>query len=236
MKLKRFILRRVNISAILAFALVMALGVSTTSFVLAQTDSSQFSQTINAGTLATQIRSDSTTEVTTPNVNMSAKTFSFNCQSGGSASTGTFGSSTERIYVDNPDAADNGWTLTIAASVSTATWSDGGSNTFDFNDAGSSGCTDGADTDSVAGQMTIDPSGGSTTTDYSGSSTTGISMGSSDTFEEGTGNTITLVTAADTSADIWRGYFTGFSISQTIPAETPAASYTIDLTLTVTAS
>src|SRR6476620_10907082 len=76
---------------------------------------SDFSQTINAGTLTTDIRDASRVSVTSPSVSMSAKTFSFNCPSGGSASTGTFGSSTQRIYVDNPNAANNGWTLTLAA-------------------------------------------------------------------------------------------------------------------------
>lgn len=196
---------------------------------------SSFSQTINTGTLATDIRSDATTSVSSPAVAMSAKTFSFSCQSGGSASTGTFGTSGERIYVDNPDGADNGWTLTVAPSAISAVWTQGG-NTFDFNDGGGSGCTDGGDADSVAGQMTINPAVGSITTDYSGSSTTGITLGSSTAYVSGTTDSVTLVTAANTSPDVWRGYFTGFSLSQTIPAEQAAAAYTLSFVLTATAS
>jgi hypothetical protein len=210
-------------------------GIST---VVLAANNSTFNQAINAGTLATDIRSNSSTSVSSPAVTMSAKTFSFNCQSGGSASTGTFGTSGERIYVDNPDAADNGWTLTIAATGGATTlWQNGGSTqNFDFNDAGGSGCTDGGDADSKGGQLTIDPSVATTTTDYSGSSTTGISLGSSSAFVQGSVDNVTLVTASAGSADIWRGYFTGIGLSQVIPAEQPVDSYNINLTLTVTAS
>ena len=90
---------------------------------------------------------------------MSSKTFSFSCLSGGSASTGTFGAAEQLIYVKNPDAADNGWTVSLAGSATTAVWDSSGTD-YDFNDAGGSGCTDGADADSVGGQMTVDPSVG----------------------------------------------------------------------------
>lgn len=222
--IKRTIIIVIAIFGLLGFALYVY-GAGTSSF----------SQTINPGTLATDIRSNATTTVSSPAVAMSAKTFSFSCQSGGSASTGTFGTASERIYVDNPDGADNGWTLTLAPSASTAVWTNGG-NTFDFNDSGGSGCTDGADADSVGGQMTVNPATGSITTDYSGSSTTGISLGSSASYVQGTTDSVTLVTAANTSADVWRGYFTGFSLSQTIPAEQAATAYTLSFVLTATAS
>lgn len=234
---------KVNKSArwgVRGFLLAAAAGLLTTvsyGYTLAA-NNSDFTQTINAGTLATDIRDSSRNPVASPSVAMSAKTFSFNCLSGGSASTGTFGTNNERVYVDNPDAADNGWTLTIAATDgATASWDNTGDTIhFDFNDPTSSGCTDGADADSYGGQLTVDPSTATTTTDYSGSSTTGISVGSSAAFNEGTLDSVTLVTAASGSADIWRGYFNGTGLSQTIPAEQPATSYNINLTLTVTAS
>lgn len=233
-KLPLYFIGRMNI-AYMAIGMVFVFGMFSSAIYIYAASSSSFSQTINPGTLATDIRSNATTTVASPAVAMSAKTFSFSCQSGGSASTGTFGTSSERIYVDNPDGADNGWTLTLAPSAPTAVWTNGGT-TFDFNDSGGSGCTDGGDADSVAGQMTVDPSVGSTTTDYSGSSTTGISLGSSAAYVQGTTDSVTLVTAANTSADVWRGYFTGISLSQTIPAEQPALAYTLSFTLTATAS
>src|SRR5688500_9439075 len=89
---------------------------------------SNCSQVINTGTLNTDIMDASRVSVASPAVAMSGKTFSFDCQAGGSASTGTFGTNTERVYVNNPDGADNGWNLTIAATGgTTALWQNGGS-------------------------------------------------------------------------------------------------------------
>lgn len=195
-----------------------------------------FNQTINAGVLSTDILDASRVPVASPSAAMSTKSFLFSCASGGSASTGTFGSSTQRIYVINPNGANNGWTLTMAATGgATAVWSDGGTNTYDFNDATTAGCTDGVDTDTKAGQLTVDPSVGTLTTDCNSCTTTNVTKGSSSAFVEGTLNNITLLSAALASDDVWRGYLTGATLSQTIPAEQPAANYTINMTLTATA-
>jgi len=170
---------------------------------------------------------------------MSAKTFSFNCYSGGTASTGTLGTNAQRLYAINPGASvPNGWDVTVAATGgATATWANtGNTKKFDFNDAGGSGCTDGADTDSYAGQMNIDPSSGTLTTDCGSCTSTGITKGSSTAFVEGTTNSITLITAANTVSNPYRGYLTGIPVTQTIPAEQGVDStYTINLTLTITA-
>jgi hypothetical protein len=197
---------------------------------------STFTQVISAGVLITDIRDASRVTVASPAVAMSAKTFSFSCQSGGSASTGTFGTNTERIYVDNPSAANNGWTLTLAAtSGATALWTDG-TNTYDFNDAGGAGCTDGGDADLSGGQMTLTPTSGTLTADCASCVNTNISLGSGASFVQGVTDSITLVTAAAASDDVWRGYVTGIPVSQTIPAEQAANSYSILMALTVTAS
>lgn len=193
------------------------------------------SQTINPGTLTVDIVDGSYNSVASPGVTMNAVTFSFSCQT----STGTLGTSTEKIYVQNPDAADNGWTLTIAPSTTTASLeaATAGTKDFDFNDDGGSGCTDGTDADTLAGQMTINPSGATLAVGQCANcTTTGITLGSSTAYVEGTTDSVTLLTAASTSDDIGDWTLTGVSISQTIPAEQPADTYTIDLTLTVTAS
>jgi hypothetical protein len=193
------------------------------------------SQTINPGTLVTDILDGSRASVANPAISMIAKTFSFSCQSGGDASTGTLGSSAERLYVSNPDGADNGWTLTVAAtSGSTATWS---STAYDFNDptGSTAGCSDGADADTKAGQLTINPSAGTLATDCQSCSATNVTKGSSAAFSQGTVDSITLLNAAASSDDIWRGYLTGATLSQTVPAETAAGTYTLGLTLTATA-
>lgn len=49
--------------------------------------------------------------------------------------------------------------MSLAGSATTAVWDSAGTD-IDFNDAGTSGCTDGGDADSLAGQLTVDPSGG----------------------------------------------------------------------------
>ena len=233
----RFLLNKTKFVSTLTLVIVLSGVFAFTTYVVAS-NISQFNLTINAGTLATDIKDASRVTVGSPTVALSAATVSFSCLSGGSAPSGTFGTNTERVYVENPDAADNGWTLTVAPSATTATWSDGGTNTFDFNDAGGSGCTDGADTDSVGGQMTIDAvTSGTITADYTvGPDTTGLTLGSSASFVEGSTDSLTLITAASGSDDVGRWYLTGVDVVQTIPADQPAASYSLNMTLTVTAS
>lgn len=196
---------------------------------------SEFQVTINAGTLSVDI-ADSTSSyatVASPTVSFSAQNFSFTC----GTTTGTLGTTTQAIYVQNPDAADSGWTVSIAASNTTDVWDSAGTD-FDFNDPGSSGCADGADADSLAGQLTVDASGATLGTGACASCTTGnISLGSSNAFNEGTTDSITLLTAASASDDIGDWDLIGVALSQTIPAEQPAASdYTLSMTLSIVAS
>jgi hypothetical protein len=218
-----------------------AITASLFAFVLAAVPAATFAanstlnQTINPGVLATGILDDSRNPVGTPAVAMSAKNFSFECQNGVDSSTGTLGTNTERLYVSNADAADNGFTLALAATDgATATWSNGGAETIDFNDSASAGCTDGADGDTAAGQLTVDPAG-TLTTDCAACTTTGTSTGTLAAFSQGTTDSVTLLNAGATSDDVWRGYLTGVNLSQAIPAETQADSYTLNLTLTATA-
>jgi len=202
------------------------------TYVLASA-TSNFTQTINAGTLSVDIVDASYVTVGSPSVAMSAVTFSFACQ----AATGTFGTASQVIYVKNPDAADNGWTVALAASDPTDVWDSAGTD-FDFNDSTGSGCTDGADADSLGGQMTVDPSVGTLAVGQCASCvTTNVTKGSSAPFVQATTDSITILTGAAGSNDIGDWKLTGVSISQTIPAEQAVASdYDINLTLSVTAS
>lgn len=196
---------------------------------------STFNQTVNSGTLSTDILTSARASVASPSVAMSAKTFSFDCQSGGNASTGTFGAAEQRIYVINGDAADSGWNLGLAAtSGATATWT-GGAGSYDFNDASGSGCTDGADADSFGGQLTVDPNAGVLTADCTGCTTGNITKGSSAAYAQATVDSVNILAAAAGSEDIWRGYLTGATLSQTIPAQAAAGTYTLNMTLTATA-
>ena len=182
--------------------------------------------TAPSGTLTVDIVDSGGTSVVSPSMAMTAATFSFDYQT----VSGTFGVSAEKIRVENTTAAP-AWTLTIAASGGTTAFWDSTVD-YDFNDPTAS-AADGGDADSLGGQMTINASGGT----LGGTcGTTDITKGSSASFSEGDTDSITLLTAgasADTSC-YWD--FTGISISQTVPAEQPADSYSINMTLTVTAS
>jgi hypothetical protein len=197
-------------------------------------DTSSFTQTINAGTLDVDIVDGSYVTVASPSVPMSASTFSFVCQT----STGTFGTVTEQIYVSNPDAADNGWTVSLAAAAPTTLWESAGTD-FDFNDSGGLGCVDsGIDTDTYGGQMSVDPSVSTLASGQCATCTTNnITKGSSSAFEEGVTDSITILTGAASSDDIGDWTLVGVDVSQEIPAEQPAAGdYSISLTLSIVAS
>lgn len=211
------------------FALAASLLVVAGAYA-ATTKSSNFTQTIGAGTLSVDIVNGSYATVGSPSVSMGAYTFSFNC----GTSTGTFGSASEQIYVQNPDAADDGWTLSVAASAATSTWSSAGTD-MDFNDP--SACTDGGDADSLAGRLTLDPSGGTMATGTCGTcGSGGVSVGSIAAFNQGVVDAITLLTS-DGTVDIGDWTLQGISVAQVIPGQQPAASdYNIDMIVTVTAT
>ncbi len=231
-KLIRKLLGKLNIAIAIALAILMTGGLGGATYVLAS-GTSNFTQTINAGTLAVDIVDGSYVTVGSPTMAMSAATFSFTCQT----ITGTFGTASQVIYVANPDAADNGWTVSLAASAVGAVW-DGAASDFDFNDPTGSGCTDGADSpDTVGGQMTVDPSVGTLAEGQSAHGVASVSKGSSATYSSGVTDTITVLTGAAGSVDIGDWKLTGVSISQKIPAEQPAASdYDINMVLTIASS
>lgn len=198
------------VSAITAFVIVGAPAAHA-----ALTTNSTLSQSIGSGTLSTSIRDGSGVVVASPSFSLASTTVSTSTQT----ATGTWGSSTQRITVDNPGGANNGWTLSLAATGgASATWVSGG-NTYAFNGS------------AATGQLTIDPSVATLT--VATGTTTGVTKGTSAAFSGAT--PITLLTAAGSSDDIWNGYITGVGVSQTIPASQPAGTYTISLTQTVTA-
>jgi hypothetical protein len=211
-------------------ALVLLTNVSRAS----AAGTSNFQQTINPGTLVVDIVDGSYVTVASPAVVFPAVTFSFACQT----NTATFGTATQKIYVQNPDSADNGWTVSLAGSATTAVW-DGAASDYDFNDPTSTGCLDGgADADTVGGQMTVDPTPGTIAVgNCSSCVTTNITKGASSAYNEGTVDSITLLNAAAGSSDVGDWTFVGVGISQKIPGEQPAASdYDINMVLSVVAN
>ncbi|MDQ3123938.1 MAG: hypothetical protein M3Q14_04635 [bacterium] len=184
------------------------------------------------GSLSVDIVDSAGTSVGSPTVGMSALNSTFNCQT----PTGTLGVSAQRIRVRNT-TSNAQWTVSIAASGgATDSWSDGGTNNYDFNDAAGTpaGCGDGADADTLAGRMTINPSV-ATSTPQSGCTNTGVTLGTSTAFAQGTTNSITVINASTSAAINCYWDVTGVAISQTVPAEQRAGSYSLSLTLTVAA-
>lgn len=207
-------LSRKLLAGTLALALV-AVSVAPSAYA-ALTANSTLSQTISNGTLSTDVRDGSNVVVGSPSFTMAAKNVSTSQQS----STGTFGSGTQRIAIDNPGGANNGFSLALNATVpGTGVWSDGGGHTYAYNGS------------AATGQLTVDPTV-STWTALVGT-TTSITKGTSSAFSGST--PITLASTSAALEDIWNGYVTGIGLTQTIPANTPAGTYTISMTQTVTA-
>lgn len=226
------IISKFPLKKMLVIGLVLTFILSGAGLAIAAS-TSNFQQTITAGTLSVDIVDGSYVTVGSPSVALGATAFSFSCQT----TTGTFGTATQQIYIQNPDAADNGFTVSIAGSATTAVWDSAGTD-FDFNDPTSAGCTDSGDADSVGGEMTIDASVGTLATGNCATcATTNVTLGSSDSFEEGVTDSITLLTAASGSDDVGDWTVQDIDISQTIPAEQPAANdYDINMTLSILSS
>lgn len=214
---------RVTKSMLIALTVVAGLVFPAVSVSAATTPS--LSQTISAGTLATDILDASRVPVASPSAAMSAVNFSFACQT----STGTLGTASQRLYVTNGLGNGAGWTLSIAATGgATAKWQNGGATkNYNFNDATGSGCTN--------GQLTVNPATATVTADCVSSACTSstITKGTSTAM---TGSTAVTLMSGAVDSSVYRGYLTGVGLSQSIPAEQSPDSYSINMTLTVVAS
>lgn len=202
-----------SIITVSAFALA---AIATPAAYAALTADSQLTQQINAGVLSTDIRDASNAVVANPVFAMGAVAVSTSQQT----ATGTFGDNAQRISVDNPAGANNGWTLTLNGKTpATSQWT-GGAGSYKYNGA-----------TAAEGQLTVNATAGTITPVTGGA--TGVSKGASATFNSA--SPITIMSADASSADIWNGYITGIGLSQTIPAAQPAGTYTLDMTQTVAA-
>lgn len=181
------------------------------------------------GDVGTEIVDASGTTVPSPVVSFSSTVAATTqCNS----STATLGLTSQRIRISNA-LVTNGWNVSIAATGGPASLWTSGASYYDFNDA--SACSDGSDVDAWAGRLTVNPSV-STVTPSGGSCTnTGVSKGSSAAFSEAVTNAITLVSANATSNRFCYWDVTGVALTQQIPARTPAGTYALDMTITVTA-
>jgi hypothetical protein len=222
--LKDFLLQAVSVIVIMTLILFGSFYFVQIKALFAA-DTTELSQRITDGSLDVAVVDASGDIVTSPVVNFSTLSFTFSP----ATTTATLGTVAEKMRVSNPTGTA-AWSLTLAAtSGATATWSDGGTNNFDYNDANFS--EDGADTDSVGGRLAVDPAAGSIT-GVNGCATTNVSLGSASAFNEGVTNSITLITANATASKYCRWDLTGVAHSQSIPAAQAGATYTLDMTLT----
>lgn len=185
-----------------------------------------------SGSLSADIVDASGVTVASPSVSLSSIAASGTCQT----TTGTLGVSSQKIRVSNTTATP-GWSLSIAATAgATGSWSSGAAN-YDFNDASGSpaGCGDGADADSFAGQLSVDPSGG-TIAPQSGCTTTGLTKGSSSAFNQGATDNVSLLNASASTGTNCYWDFTGVSLSQKVPDLQPTGTYSLPMTVTVVAN
>lgn len=211
----------------------METSVSTSASILGwSADYDYMRYVVPSGTLVADIVDSGGVSVTSPSLNMNTTAASSSCQT----TTGAFGISSQKIRVNNTTATP-GWTLTMAATNGTSSGWSSGTTSYDFNDGSGSpaGCNDGADADSVSGQLTVNPSV-ATITPQSGCTTTGVSAGSSSAFSQGSIDSITLATASGSAQTNCYWDTTGIGLSQKIPAFEPAGGYSIDMTITVTAN
>ena len=146
-------IRNLHIPTVLVGVVIVTSILSLSTFVFASA-TANFRMIINPGVLAVGLVDGTFTPVASPLVEMGSVMQNASCQS----VTGTFGTSSQIIYIKNPDAADNGWNVTLSAISPSAQWSSGNGDFFDFNDPTTAGCTDGADSDTVAGQMMVNSS------------------------------------------------------------------------------
>jgi len=181
--------------------------------------------------LASDIVDSDGASIGSPSVTMNSLTSSGTCQT----ASGTLGSSSQRIRVQN--TTNNApWTLSIAPTGgANARWM-ASADSYDFNDANGSGCTDGGDSDSFGGQLSLNPSAATLDTNKPGCGTSGVSRGSSSAFADSVVNSITLGSASGSAQIDCYWDFYGASISQKIPGNTLPGAYNLPMTVTVTAS
>jgi hypothetical protein len=161
--------------------------------------------------------------VSSPGATLGSTSPTFTCQT----VTGTLGGSSQRLRVTN--MTDNpSWTVTMAATGGAgATWSSPGPppHSYKFNDSAGSGCTN--------GQLTVNPAAG-TLSAQSGCTTNSVAKGSSTAFVSSTAATIMNASSPAQIDCYWE--LINIGLSQKIPPGQLGGNYTINMTLTITAS
>ncbi len=193
----------------------------------------QYPEFTLTGSLSIDMVDGSGASVTSPTISFGSVFAQLTCQ----ASTATFGTSSQKLRINN-DLSTTGWTASIAAtSGPTALWQSAvGSKFYDYNDSSgtTAGCSDGADADTYAGQLSLSPAA-ATVTPKSGCSNTGVTLGSNTAFVEGTTDSISLINGSSGASRFCYWDVTGIGMLQRIPAQQATGTYSLNLTVTILA-
>lgn len=185
------------------------------------------------GVLTVDIVDSGGVSVVSPSVGFANQGLIFNC----TESTAALGVAAQKIRVSNM-TANASWVLSVAPTAGpTGLWDNTGATAhYDFNDTTGTqaGCADGADTDTYAGKLRVEPSAGSITPQV-GCSITNVTKGIDENYVEGSVDSVNLLTAAVGSNTECYWDVTGVPLRQTIPAEQMPSSYSLGLTLTILA-
>lgn len=186
-------------------------------------------QIASTGSLEAKFVDSGGAEILSPSLTFSTTAASIDCQT----VSATLGTSNQKLRITNTTGSPS-WSLSIAAlSGETSQWSNG-TDSYDYNDSTGSGCTDGADADTNAGQLSINPGSG-TSSPQSGCTNTGVTLGSSSAFVQGTTSSIGLISASGSAGTGCYWDVTGIDLSQTIPP-TKSGTYSLNLSITLVAT
>lgn len=184
------------------------------------------------GTLSVDIVDGAGSPVSSPSAGFSSLSTLFTCEE----TTATLGTASQKIRIANL-TANGSWTLSIAPTAGpTSLWNNAGnSEHFDYNDITGTkpGCDDGADSDTFAGKLRVEPAA-STLNNQTGCSSTGMTLGTDQDYNQAVVDSIVLIVASGANTECYWD-ITGIGLRQMIPSEQNPASYTLGLTLTVTA-
>lgn len=155
-----------------------------------------FNVVIEPGLLAAAVRGQDGGRLESPVIYLNEKTSTY-CS--GSIKTGMLGTESERLYMENPDATTDGWSLSLAAKQPSP---DLDQSIADVVDP----CVS-----ATKGAVIIDPTKALLNTDCLRCSTNNIAIGSRQNFVD-TGVPVTILQSGQKSEDIGRWYVTGINV------------------------
>lgn len=184
------------------------------------------------GTLSVDIVDSGGAPVSNPSVGFSSISTLFTC----AETNANLGTTSQKIRISNQTANGN-WTLSIAPTAGpTSLWNNAGNTKhFDFNDTTGTtpGCDDGSDLDSFIGKLRVEPAA-SNVAYQTGCSSTGLVVGTNQDYDQGSVDSIPLIVASSANTQCYWD-ITGITLRQMVPSEQDPDSYTLGLTLTITA-